>query len=335
MTDLRDITQLHIQRNDHLASLVIHMEKTNQLSQAARDIIQKIIHSPINSKDGIKLSWDTPLNNQRCLNILRPAVLRQYYGANVDVINESNHFIKRYTYGYGSGTSSVGIDPFNFVTRKMTKEMEYIGTELHEILSKNQKFLNLESADLSQKFNHCTVIMYYTGTNLKQSSSLGMHCDCIYSPKDGSFVRKANSQVENTPAVIYSIGDTRVLNWGKRNIVKSKWSTDLTFSESYDIDSDTITIINQLDENPCSDKNIKEHAQYQHGGVKVTGEQFTTGLVYRVVNCEKVYNIENDAMVVECMPGVNHIVKGVIGFDYVRFHEFLKIQVNNRLLQVK
>ena len=100
---------------------------------------------------------------------MRPAVLRQYYGANVDVINESKHFIKRYTYGYGSGTSSVGIDPFNFVTRKMTKEMEYIGTELHEILSKNQKFLNLESADLSQKFNHCTVIMYYTGANLKQN----------------------------------------------------------------------------------------------------------------------------------------------------------------------
>ena len=72
--------------------------------------------------------------------------------------------------------------------------------------------------------------------------------------------RGANSQVENTPAVIYSIGDTRVLNWKKRNIVKSKWSNDSTFSESYDIDSDTITIINQLDENPCSDKNIKEHA---------------------------------------------------------------------------
>ena len=166
------------------------MEKQNKLSQPARDIIRKLIYSPINSKDGIKLSWDTPLNNQRCLNILRPAVLRQYYGANVDVINESNHFIKRYTYGYGSGTSSVGIDPYNFVTRKMTKEMEYIGTELHEILLKNHKFLNLESADLSQKFNHCTVIMYYAGANLKQISSLGMHFDYLYSPADDSFLEK-------------------------------------------------------------------------------------------------------------------------------------------------
>ena len=79
----------------------------------------------------------------------------------------------------------------------------------------------------------------------------------------------------------------------------------------------------------------KKHAQCQHGSVNVSGEKFTTGLVYRVVDCEKSYNNKNDAMVVECMPGVNHIVKGVIGFDYVRFHKFLKTQVDNRLLQIK
>ena len=55
MTELRDITKLHVQCNDHLASLVINMEKENKLSQPARYIIRKIIHSPINSKDGIKL----------------------------------------------------------------------------------------------------------------------------------------------------------------------------------------------------------------------------------------------------------------------------------------
>ena len=72
--------------------------------------------------------------------------------------------------------------------------------------------MNLESADLFQKFNHCTFIMYYACANLKQKSSLEMHCDCIYSPIDGSFTRKANSQLENTPAVIYSIRDTISLN---------------------------------------------------------------------------------------------------------------------------
>ena len=57
--------------------------------------------------------------------------------------------------------------------------------------------------------------MYYDSANLKQKISLGMHCDCVYSPTDGSFTRKVNYQVENNPAGIYSIGDCRVLNWKK------------------------------------------------------------------------------------------------------------------------
>ena len=47
--------ELHFQRNDHLAILVIHMEKQNKLSQPAKDIIIKIIYSVINSNDGITL----------------------------------------------------------------------------------------------------------------------------------------------------------------------------------------------------------------------------------------------------------------------------------------
>ena len=112
--------------------------------------------------------------------------------------------------------------PIMLSPAKITYEMECIATELHELLLHSTKFLNLESTDLSKKINYYTIIMYYAGANLKQSSSLGMHCDCIYSPTDGSFARKANSQVENTPAVIYSIGDCRVLNLKKQNIVKSK-----------------------------------------------------------------------------------------------------------------
>ena len=52
-----------------------------------RKVVDELITSPINSKSGIKLSLDKPLNNRICLNIFRPAVLRQYYGkdfANID-----------------------------------------------------------------------------------------------------------------------------------------------------------------------------------------------------------------------------------------------------------
>ena len=95
MTELGDVTELHVQHNDHFASLVIHMDKQNKLSQPARDIIRINIHSPINLKDVIEL----------------------------------NNLIRIYTYGYGSRTTSGGMDPYNFVTCKITNEMKYIVTE--------------------------------------------------------------------------------------------------------------------------------------------------------------------------------------------------------------
>ena len=70
------------------------MEK--KIQQPARDIIRKIIYSPINLKDGIKVLWDTPLNHHQCLNILMPIIPRQYYGANVDVIRESSELSRPY-----------------------------------------------------------------------------------------------------------------------------------------------------------------------------------------------------------------------------------------------
>ena len=66
-------------------------------------------------------------------------MLRESFCAKLDVIRESSELVRRYTYGYGSGTSSVGMDPYKFVTRKMTYEMEYIATELHEILCTQQQ----------------------------------------------------------------------------------------------------------------------------------------------------------------------------------------------------
>ena len=132
---------------------------------------------------------------------------------------KGSELVRCYTYGYGSGTSSVVMDPYTFDTRKMTNKMEYIATKLHGILLQNKKCLNLQSADLNQKFNHYIVIMYYAVANLKQNSSLGMHYDCIYSPTDGSFATKANAQVKNTPAVVYLIGGYQSIKLEKNGIL--------------------------------------------------------------------------------------------------------------------
>ena len=54
------------------------------------------------------------------------------------------------------------------------------------------------------KSNITYTFFMYTGDELKSESTLGMHCDCVYSVHDGTFTTKANSQVENTSGVIRS-----------------------------------------------------------------------------------------------------------------------------------
>ena len=97
------------------------MQHKTTLGDMARMVIDRMVSSPLNSKDGINLSLDTPLKNCPGLNILRLGGLRQYFGRNVTEYlgqNSSKYsridtIVKRYTCGSGRGISLVGIDPYN------------------------------------------------------------------------------------------------------------------------------------------------------------------------------------------------------------------------------
>ena len=121
----------------------------------SRTVIDELIRSSMNSKCGIKLSLDKPLNNDIDLTILRPAVLRQYFGKEVEKINGR---FKRCTYGSGTG-SSVGMEPHNFVTRSLSNEMIAMMEDTHEMLCNNRKKFNMIGVDLNQKINHCTILI--------------------------------------------------------------------------------------------------------------------------------------------------------------------------------
>ena len=145
------------------------------------------------------------------LNICRPAVLRQYFSLNFSNPKEGNNTVARCTYGLGSGTSSVGMDPASFVTREINTGMKVMSDVLYEFLLQNRSHFNLDDANLSSGFNHCTVIIYYAGQSLKEAAKLGMYCDTVYSCQEGVFQKMANSQVKDTPTVTYSLGDGRIL----------------------------------------------------------------------------------------------------------------------------
>ena len=108
-----------------------------------RVIVDRLICPPFNSRTGIKLSLEIPLNNACDLNITRPAVLRQYYGKVLDDRILESNISERYTYGSGSGIYSVGMDTTNFVTRPFSFEMSVMIDTIHEILIVNREHFNL------------------------------------------------------------------------------------------------------------------------------------------------------------------------------------------------
>ena len=334
---LIDNEQRYHQRYADLSSLVCQLPKNTVLYDMSRVIVDRLICSSLNSKTGIKISFDTPLNNARDLNITRPAVLRQYYGKVSEDSTQESDTSERYTYGSGSGTSSVGMDPKNFVTRPLSFEMTAMIDIIFRLLSENREHFNLTQANMDVKFNHCTVLLYYSGDDLKNVSSLGYHTDCVYLSRDGSFDNKANSQAENTPAVIYSIGDSRTLNWKKRYMHTSssgrtKWVDTSCDKMIFELGSDTLTVINPLDERPLRRNGSIFRSQFQHGGVNVSGDKFSVGLVFRVVVPKKMYyKIDDTQLYDDSSTSGGNVVTGCLGFDFHAFHRNLSILYHNTL----
>ena len=75
----------------------------------------------------------------------------------------------RYIYGSGSGISSVEMDSYIFVARRMTCGMDYIPSTINDILISNRTFLSKNVMDMRQKINYCIVIIYYTGKDSKKN----------------------------------------------------------------------------------------------------------------------------------------------------------------------
>ena len=84
----------------------------------------------------------------------------------------TNEKVERYTYGSGSGTLSVDMDPQNFVTTSLSGEMNRMIDDIQKIWSDNWYLVNIYGIDLSTKLDHCTVLVYYDGRGLKKSTSL-------------------------------------------------------------------------------------------------------------------------------------------------------------------
>ena len=118
-----------------------------------------LIHEPLNSLKGISIVAEKPYG-KLMLNSSRPAVHRQYFGRDTNT--------GRITYGIGSGSNTIGSGSLTCVTRPFNYYIYRIASYLHKTLYYRSTEFLLNESDLSEQFNHCTVLLYYAHTELKK-----------------------------------------------------------------------------------------------------------------------------------------------------------------------
>ena len=150
------------------------------------------------------------------MNVYQPTVLRQFFSLDVESQTTRKGYTKRFTYGNGTGSKPLGIDATKFKTRPFTPEITLMALLLHEFTSINKVRFNLGTVNLGERYNHLAMLFYYVGEGLKKEALLSSHCDCTHSVHTGKYMPSANSQLENTPTVIYSLGSVRDLNFSRR-----------------------------------------------------------------------------------------------------------------------
>ena len=257
---------------------------SKELAMLGRQILISLIMNPPDSLLGISIVADAPECNKAMLNVRRPGVLRQYYGRNIEDIN--NTLVRRVAYHSQISIKSEGSDPNKLIIKPFSSEMMYMAEYLRNFIVINVEKLDLQDVDLCHDFNTCSVLLYHAINNIKKESSMGWHCDSKHS-LSGNFSKLTNGQLINTPVVIFTIGQGRLLKWRRRftkwkDNGRKSWQVDKSTMHHMLLKHGDICILNPKDEKPHIDHLSQEEVHYQHGNTKVTKDDISIAFVFRV-----------------------------------------------------
>ena len=326
-------------QNIGMKSLLVTPACSTELILHGRTILRSLIMNPPDSYLGISIVVDNPECNKAMLNVKRPGVLRQYFGRDLGKIDGT--IVKRVAYRSQLSFKSEGSDPKKLIIKPFSDDMGIMADFFHNFLMVNKQEFGLNSVDLNNKFNSCSVLIYHELPHYKKQSSMGWHCDSKYSTA-GKFSDKMNGQVYNTPVVIFSIGRKRLLKWRKR-FTKKKDNGYKSFEiqagseEEMLINEGNICIINPKDEVPHIEVETQRMVHFQHGNTKVTKNDISVAFVFRVSPHECVCSYHDNKVIlpVEVLSSITEKeVNGIVNedkrtvkyneFDVKKYHRILK-----------
>ena len=169
-----------------------------------------------------------------------------YFGRNVG--KASNGVVKRFAYGTGTGTQTIGLDP------QTMRFNEYLDT-FDEILK------NIPKVD-PKSFNAVSVKIYYglrKGVKTARVKDTKLHVDVNYQGQDQP--SKENSQVPGSPVLILTFGGRKRLHF----CLGSSTQNHHQQTEFYFLQTDTCGFyLDGADENPNEKKDRWMHRSTMH-----------------------------------------------------------------------
>ena len=187
----------------------LNKELNVKIDKLYRECKNRLKYKP-DSKKGIWVTIESPkcCKNYAKFNVDRAVPLRQYFGSDDGIADDDGVF--RWSYGVGSGSSTVGGDTLTSTTRPMSNNMK----EMCDSLKKMSKFICSEKyCRKNIDFNHVTVL-YYMMDSKNPTIKLKPHCDIERTA--GDVFKQNNSQEEGTPTVVLTLNDSKTVEFYKR-----------------------------------------------------------------------------------------------------------------------
>ena len=108
-----------------------------ELINLSKLVLKKLIFDPPDSLHGTSIVADAPEYNIAMLNVQRPGVLRQYYGMDIDNINDQ--LVTRVAYRSNTSFTSEGSNPLKLIIKPFTTELMLMSNHFYNFLNNNKK----------------------------------------------------------------------------------------------------------------------------------------------------------------------------------------------------
>ena len=125
---------------------------------------------------------------------------------------------------------------------------------------------------------------------------MGWHTDIKYS-KSGKFSNSRNTQLEHTPTVIVTFGDSRCLKWRKVIYDNENKATHTKAFLKMILTEGTILILHPGDECPHLHQESGGKIKYEHGNINIGKDECSIAFVFRVVSQEEQFRSSDNCLI--------------------------------------